>query len=281
MRLFVDTAAFGTARPRGFVRVIQAITRRLPGNWIGTRMAIILRRLAMTRLGERAVDANHFGLRLRLYPVGNTCEKAALFTPQNFHAAERDILARLVEAACLARGRFVFVDLGANVGLFSLIVSRLAGGAAHVLALEPQPDLLERFQFNISNNQGFDIRPLGVALSDREGEVDLFIDQRDRGGSRIGGRGEGESVRVRGRKLDAVLSEEGFGGADVMKIDLSGSEDVMIVPFMETTEEALLPRALLMRDSSAMWARDVFAAIRARGYREGERSRSHVFFYRG
>jgi len=279
MHLYVDTRPFGSSVPRGAHRLIQAITSRLPGNWLGMRTAILLRRRAMARLDEAGVDVTHFNLRLRLYPVGNTCEKAALYTPQLFHPLERMVLARLAREAVARKSLFTFIDLGANVGLFSLMAAQLAGGRARVLAIEPQPDIRERLAFNVENHPGFDIRPLGIALADREGEVDLFIDQRDRGGSRIGGRGQGESVKVRGRKLEAVLIEEGFEGADVMKVDISGSEDLVLWSFVETAAAALLPRVLLMKDSSAMWTRDVFALLRARGYSEGERSRSHVFFY--
>ena len=279
MHLYVDTRPFGSRAPRGVHRLIQAMTARLPGNWLGMRTAIVLRRLAMARLGEAGVDVSHFSLRLRLYPVGNTCEKVALYTPQLFHPLERAVLARLAREVVARKNPFTFIDLGANVGLFSLMAAQMAGGRARVLAIEPQPDIRERLGFNVANHPGFDIRPLGIALADREGEVDLFIDQRDRGGSRIGGRGQGESVKVRGRKLEAVLAEEGFESVDVMKVDVSGSEDLVLWSFVETAAAALLPRVLLMKDSSAMWTRDVFALLRSRGYREGERSRSHVFFY--
>lgn len=280
MRLYVDTRPFGEAAPRGVHRLVQTITARLPPSWTGRRAAIVLRRLAMSRLGEAGIDVEHFAVRLRLYPVGNTCEKVALYTPHFFHPLERAVLARLAQEAAAQKRPFTFIDMGANVGLFSLIAARLAGGHARVLAIEPQPDIRERLAFNIALNPGFDVRPLGIALADRDGDVDLFIDSADRGGSRIGGRGQGESVKVRGRKLETVLAEEGFENAEVMKVDISGSEDLVLTSFIETAAPSLLPRVILIKDSSAMWTRDVFALLRAHGFRQGERSRSHVFFYR-
>ena len=280
MALHVDTRPFGALRPGWLDQLVLSLTRRMPGSWLGLRAAFLLRRITTTRIGKGGLDVEQYGVRLRLYPLGNNCEKGALFTPQLYEAIERKVLARLIGEVAKSHRPFVFVDLGANVGLFSLIVAQMAGGDIRALAIEPQPGISERLAFHLAINPRFDIRPLGVALADREGEVDLFIDPRDRGGSRVGGRGEGESVKVRARLLNQVLAEEGFHGADVMKVDISGSEDVVFAPFLEEAEDMILPRVILIEDSSAMWTRDLFVLLEGRGYRQGERSRSNIFFYR-
>lgn len=280
MRLRVDHAPFGTYRPGFADRFIMRVTNLLPPSWLGLRLAILLRRLTTSRLAEEGLDVEQFGLRLRLYPVGNACEKLALFTPQFFEPLERQVCARLAAQAAAAGRGFSIVDIGANVGLFALIAASLAKSGGRVLAIEPQPGISDRLAYNLSLNPGLDIRPLKIAISDREGEVDLFLDPNERGASRIGGRGFGESVKVRGRKLADVLMEEGFQRAELMKIDISGSEDVAIAPYLAEASEDSLPRAILIKDSSALWTQDLFALLIQRGYRQGERSRKNIFFYR-
>lgn len=277
----VSTAPFGHLKPRGLDRLVISLTRSMPDTWIGLRLAMALRRITTRRLKKGGLDVDNFGLKLRLYPIGNNCEKGALFTPQMYESLERQVLARLVKEALGRKGAFSFIDIGANVGLFSLIVAKLADGKSRALAIEPQPGINDRLLFNLSLNPDLDIRPLKIALAERDGEVDLFIDPRDRGGTRIGGRGEAESVRVQARLLSHVLAEEGFDGADVMKIDIEGAEDLVLEPFLRDAADDVLPRAVLIEDSRATWTRDVFAMLRARGYRQGERSRQNVFFYRG
>ena len=76
-----------------------------------------------------AFDIELWGLRLRLHPLGNGCEKNALFTPQMYDVMERDVLAQAIERKLAAGASFTFVDVGANVGLYSLFVAARAGRA--------------------------------------------------------------------------------------------------------------------------------------------------------
>jgi hypothetical protein len=76
---------------------------------------------------------------MRLYPDGNVCEKRVLFTPQYFDPLEREMLAgRLREG-------FRFIDIGANIGAYSLFVAAKAGPSARILAVEPQPEVFARW----------------------------------------------------------------------------------------------------------------------------------------
>jgi len=281
MTVLVDQTPFGTHAPGALDALVRRATRALPDTKLGLRAAILLRRVTTMRLGPGPLDVEEFGLKLRLYPRGNGCEKGALFTPQMFEVMERRLIQGAIIAARVQGRPFVFVDIGANVGLFSLIAARMAEGAARVLAIEPQPGIRDRLAYNIAQNPGLDVRPLAVALAERDGEVELFIDARDAGGSRIGGRGgEGESVRVRARPLAEVLTEEGFEGADLLKIDVEGGEDLILGRFLKDAPDAMLPRAVLIEDSSALWSIDLIAAMAARGYRIVERSRQNIFLER-
>jgi len=67
--------------PGSFDRAVIALTSRLPDNWLGLRLAIALRRLVTMRLAypDGALDVIRWGLRLRLHPRDNGCEKNLLF----------------------------------------------------------------------------------------------------------------------------------------------------------------------------------------------------------
>src|SRR4029078_12507177 len=96
---------------------------------------------------DPAFDVTRWGLRLRLHPLRNGCEKGLLFTPQFYEAGEREELARRIAGV---RGRpFWFVDIGGNVGFFSLFVAASAGSDAQILAIEPERENLRRLRFNI------------------------------------------------------------------------------------------------------------------------------------
>jgi hypothetical protein len=137
--------AFGARAPGRLDNTVIATTSRLPDNWLGLRLAIALRRIVTRHLADDGgLDVVRWGLRMRLHPRRNGCEKNALFTPQMYEPAERVELAAEIEKAKAADRTFVFIDVGANVGLFSLFVASCAGPKAKILAIEPEPQNLNR-----------------------------------------------------------------------------------------------------------------------------------------
>jgi FkbM family methyltransferase len=283
MTVPVDPAPYGARAPGAFVRAILALTRRLPANRLGFRMSTPYRRIAIEWLNEQPVDTVLWNARMRLYPSRNSCEKNALFTPQIFDVIERDVLAAAIDACVAQGGHFTFVDIGANVGLYSLFVASRGGAHARVLAAEPQPGIVERFRFNVRSNPGFDITVLPVAVTDREGHVDLVIQQRDRAGSYVD-RGEtrandGEKLSVPCRPLMAILTAAGISSIDALKIDIEGAEDLALAPFLREAPAALLPRIVLIEERPD-WALDLYLLLEQRGYVRTERSRHNLVFRR-
>jgi FkbM family methyltransferase len=229
----------------------------------------------MRRIGEGCVDTMLWGMRLRLYPRRNGCEKNALFTPQMYDTMERRVLA---EAVRRRDGTFTFVDIGANVGLYSLYLATC--GDVRTLAIEPQPGILERLRFHLATNPSAKVDVLPIALSDHAGEVVLVINEADSGGTHIdkqdGRQSAGERIAVPSRPLIAVLAESGVETVDALKIDVEGAEDIVLAPFLHDAPQSLLPRLILIEDTRGFWSIDLFALLAGRGYTVQERSRQNV-----
>lgn len=281
----VDSAPFGNRAPDSLDRAVLAATRAMPNNWLGLRLAMVFRRITMNRLGLGALDTALWGMRLRLYPRRNGCEKNALFTPQMFDVFERGVLADAIDARLAARETFAFVDIGANVGLYSLFVAARAGDRARILAIEPQPGILERLRFNLAANPAAKVEVLPIALSDHDGTADLVLDANDGGGTHLdkhtATRGaDGRVVSVPCRTLVAVLMEAGLTAVDALKIDVEGAEDLVLAPFLRDSPERLLPTLVLIEDTRGFWQTDVFALLEQRGYTAFARSKQNVAFRR-
>lgn len=269
-----EAAPWGTHLPSGYERAVLALTRAMPDNWLGLRLAILFRRLIMGRIGEGCRDTTLWGMRLRLYPRRNGCEKNALFTPQMFDTMERRVLGDAVKAK---RGAFTFVDIGANVGLYSLYLASC--GEVRTLAIEPQPGILERLRFHLAANPAAKVDVWPVALSDRDGEVTLVLNASDSGGTHIDKAGldpGGQRVSVPAKPLLSVLSEAGITSIDALKIDVEGAEDIVLAPFLRDAPQSLLPHLFLIEDTRGFWSVDLFALLASRGYTEAERSRQNV-----
>jgi FkbM family methyltransferase len=263
---------FGVFAPNWFDRGVIAVTASLPTNWIGLRIAILLRRAVTMRLArDGAIDVERWGLRLRLHPRDNGCEKNLLFTPQLFEQVELRALARAISDARPA----TFIDIGANVGLWSLYAASVAPHA-RIVAIEPEPGNLERMRFNIQCNPGVRIRVAGVALGEASGRVAILPGVKDRGATTtVPANGQNQAT-VTCRSLLDVLRTEDIETIDALKIDVEGAEDTILVPFFRDAPQRLWPRLMIIEDAGANWRVDLLGSLRALGYVEWWRTRLNV-----
>jgi FkbM family methyltransferase len=275
------TSFFGALAPGPFDRAVIALTSCLPDNWLGLRFAIVLRRLVTMRLAypDGALDVVRWGLRLRLHPRDNGCEKNLLFTPQMYEPAERVELAAEIDRA--KDSPFVFVDIGANVGLFSFFVAARADRNARILAVEPDPENLSRLAFNIRINPGVPIRVASVALGDRVGKAALEVDRRDRGGTRIVKSAGRDAPTVDTQTLLQLLQRVGIDAIDAIKIDVEGAEDVVLAPFFRDAPKSMWPRLILLEDARSAWTIDLFSLLASLGYIVVSRTRLNVMLRLG
>jgi FkbM family methyltransferase len=274
------TSSFGALAPAFFDRAVIALTSRLPDNWLGLRLAVVLRRLVTMRLAypDGALDVVRWGLRLRLHPRDNGCEKNLLFTPQMYEPTERAELAAEIDRA--KDSPFVFVDIGANVGLFSFFVAARADRNARILAVEPDPENLSRLAFNIRINPGVPMRVASVALADRAGKVALDVDRRDRGGTRVRKSTGRDALTVDAQTLLQLLQDVGIDAIHAIKIDVEGAEDVILAPFFRDAPKSMWPRLILLEDARSAWTIDLFALLASLGYIVVSRTRLNVMLRR-
>lgn len=119
----------------------------------------------------------------------------------------------------------VFVDVGANIGYFSLLAARLVGPTGRVIAFEPRPDNVELLMASARDN-GFaqiEVRPLAVA--EKAQELAFFASGVTFSNGRIVNDMEPGSAhlpRVRAVRLDDELVD--VPRVDVLKMDIEGAE---------------------------------------------------------
>jgi FkbM family methyltransferase len=272
-----DDKAFGALAPGWLDRAVIGLTRRLPNNWLGLRLAILFRRAVTMRLDypAGALDVERWGLKVRLHPRDNGCEKNLLFTPQMYEPTELRELGADIAQANQRQKPFVFVDIGANVGLFSFFVAAHAGAGARILAIEPEQGNQRRLTFNVGANSSLPIKIFPIALSDEAGELVVELDRRDRGGSRtrkiVGS--QTDSVRVPSRTLLELLQSEHVETVDALKIDVEGFEDVILSPFFRDAPPQMLPRLIIIEDCRNSWKANLMSIMADKGYSIAARSK--------
>jgi FkbM family methyltransferase len=113
----------------------------------------------------------------------------------------------------------VFVDVGANVGAYTLIASEQA--RATVLAFEPHPATFALLYENLRRNGRANVDAVCAAIGEREGVIHIS-DTPGCPTTHVMD-GEGATIEVRSLRLDLELARRGLV-ADAIKIDVEGFE---------------------------------------------------------
>jgi FkbM family methyltransferase len=137
----------------------------------------------------------------------------------------------------------VFVDVGANLGYFSLIAASLVGDTGKVVAFEPDPVNFELLNASIDlNHFGARIQSVEAGLSDQACEGRLYLSEDNMGDHQIyAGEGDRESLPI------ALLNGTAFlaplvSQVDLLKVDTQGSEfQVMagLMPLLKNQQKPL------------------------------------------
>ncbi len=117
-----------------------------------------------------------------------------------------------------------FVDVGANMGDFSLIAAKTMNDRGRVLSFEPSPDNCKWIRRSIEMNGYRCIELMELALSDTSGEDTLYLSDRVARHSLVPLRDEQETLTVAVKTLDAVLESTGDPHVDIVKVDVEGAE---------------------------------------------------------
>ena len=122
----------------------------------------------------------------------------------------------------------VVLDVGANIGLYTLPMSRAVGMNGLVVAFEPDPDNLRLLKKNVKRNKCDNVRIVPCALGSRDGTVDLYQVDNNRGYLSFADLGQtGKSVKVPVRRGDVVLQELAVPTPSLAKIDVEGAEPLV------------------------------------------------------
>ncbi len=166
------------------------------------------------------------------------------------------------------------VDLGANVGYYTLLASRLVGRSGQVFAFEPDPRNYAYLLRNLAASGCSNVLAVEKAVSSRTGSG-LFVP--DRGGAEgwLSDRPNGHApMVVKTTTLDDFFSARDWPSVDVVKMDIEGGEKAALQGMrefsMRNPDMSIImefnPRALRR---SSVSPRALAAMLRGLGYLDG------------
>jgi FkbM family methyltransferase len=123
----------------------------------------------------------------------------------------------------------VFVDVGANVGLYTALGLKRMRAPGKIVCFEPDPASASFLKRTIAANQVHGQSPEisfhPIALSDSQGELTLHRNPENKGDNRIYSDPLcTEAFRVESDTLDHVMEKEAVGEINLIKIDVQGAE---------------------------------------------------------
>jgi FkbM family methyltransferase len=128
----------------------------------------------------------------------------------------------------------VFVDVGANVGVYTLHAARRVGPRGKVFFFEPTSETYDRTCENIRLNGFANIKGFQKAVAEKEGTVDFMVCESNNSnyiGKGILSEEKRESLEVRTvpvDTIDALAAREKLDKVDLIKIDAEGAETLVM-----------------------------------------------------
>ena len=133
---------------------------------------------------------------------------------------QTNIIEKLVK-----KGEVVF-DIGANIGFYTLLFSKLVGENGKVYAFEPDPETFSLLKRNIGENNINNVVLINKAVSNKEEKIDFYILESNTSGNSVF-KENLDKVASKSIKVDSVSLDEFFGKnfkVDFVKLDIEGSE---------------------------------------------------------
>lgn len=280
---------FGNYQPSALMRTLIAMCHRHNGPWYARLLAPFLRRYAV-RYARLPMDLQLSGMRMRCMFRDNYSEKKFVFTPWRYDRDERQLLQQHLGH------NGVFLDIGANVGIYTLTALITPGFTGHIYAFEPNPATRQRLQCNVQATAAgqsatglpdshIQLLPFGIA--DQHSQFVMRLDSNNLGASSISAANRSSDpvnsdltrqVVIDCKPLLDVLRDYHIQQVSVLKIDIEGAEDKAMAPYLRDAPVTLLATLVIIENSEHLWQQDIFALLKQRGYERILRNRMNSVF---
>jgi len=131
----------------------------------------------------------------------------------------------------------VVLDLGANIGYYTLIFAKLVGEEGKVFAFEPDPNNFSLLKKNVEINGYKNVVLVQKAVSNKTGKLKLYLCEDNLGDHRIYDSYDGR----KSIEIESVLLDDYFRGRnlkiDFIKMDIQGAEGWAIQGMLNLLKE--------------------------------------------
>jgi FkbM family methyltransferase len=164
----------------------------------------------------------------------------------------------------LIKTGWTVVDVGANVGFFTLLAAKLTGEMGRVISFEPDPTSYNLLSKSVERNHFGNVSLFQRAISGTDGDRSLHLSATHHKGLHSITRDlGGEKITVQSSKLDTIASKMGIGSIDLLKIDVEGAEPEVLEGAGELLAEGRIRNIIMEWEHAEIWAehRDILHRV--------------------
>ncbi len=121
----------------------------------------------------------------------------------------------------------VFIDIGANLGVYSILMGKRLGNNGTVLSIEPESHTVELLKQNVELNKLKNVFVVEKACSSKTGKSTLYLEGTTYSGGLHSLKKYGHHVsemEIEVETLDSIFSRSELKKVDLIKIDVEGGE---------------------------------------------------------
>lgn len=173
-----------------------------------------------------AVTVNGYPLRIHRYDTGISKELAVYRTHE---PSTTKLLKSMIGDS------MIIVDIGANIGYYTLLFGHAVGPSGRVFAVEPEPRNYDLLRANVRESLLNNITLLNYAVGSKDAVSKLFVANQSNVHTLVKGqKPESKYVKVQEKTLDSIVREVGASNVDLVRMDVEGYEVEILKGAAET-----------------------------------------------
>jgi len=151
------------------------------------------------------------------------------------HGPYEEIYIKDTYSQKILKGGMNVIDVGANIGVYTVLAAEKVGKNGKVIAIEPEIENYKRLIENIQLNNFRNVITQNIALTDHEGFEKLYLSSSFVDHSLIFQEDKNSYIKIPVKTIDKLIEELNLKKIDIIKIDTEGSE----LPVLRGAEKTL------------------------------------------
>ena len=178
----------------------------------------------------------------------------------------------------------VFIDIGANMGLYTQNIASLnnENKKIKIIAVDPNPINTFRLKENLKLLKKKIPKILSVtkikncALGNKNKKMNFSFSNGLANGL-LTNKENKDKIIVKCKKLIDIVNEEKLNYITNLKIDIEGSEDLVLIPFFKNCKKKLYPKNIVLEHSShKLWKKNLIKFLNNVGYKKIFKNESNI-----